>query len=148
MNLLFLFLWHLATCLHARADDSAAQTPVYDEAVDNGTLGYYPIRTYATAEEVTSPQTNFLQWNEECDDGLFYFITPRGWSLSTPGPMILDAHGELIWGKHFDNLFGGQAYDFMVQRYAGEEYLTFWLGDDRVRGHGSGYYYMVCLRCV
>lgn len=152
MKLALLFLWHLATCLHAALGDesvrtSTADTPVqppeYNAAVDNGTYGYYPIRTYATLEGTSSPRTNFLQWDEKCDDGLLYFITPRGWSIQRPGPMILDRHGELIWAKHFDNKFGGQAYDFMVQQYQGEDYLTFWLGDDRVRGHGAGSYYMV-----
>lgn len=59
--------------------------------------------------------------------------------------MILDAKGSMIWSKHFDNQFGGQAYDLKVQRYKGEDYLTFWLGDDRIRGHGAGEYYMVGL---
>jgi len=147
MNLAWLFCWHLALALrvvHAGQGHGPAQPPpAYSEAVDNGTYGYYPIRTYATADDITSPQTNFARWSPRCDDGLLYFITPRGWSLPDPGPMILDHQGELIWSKHFDNLFGGQAYDLMVQEYQGQDYLTFWLGDDRVRGHGSGFYYMV-----
>ena len=149
MNITLLFLWNLACCLRIVLADSTnappSTPPDYSEALDNGTFGYYPIRTYATAEDVESPQTNFLQWNPQCDDGLLYFITPRGWGLPRPGPMILDSHGELVWSKHFDNKFGGQAYDFMVQRYQEQDFLTFWLGDDRVRGHGSGFYYMV--RC-
>lgn len=48
-----------------------------------------------------------------------------------------------MWAHHFENDFGGQAYDFMVQNYKGEDYLTFWLGDDRVRGHGAGAYYLL-----
>lgn len=144
---LVLFLWHLATYLHPShaepSNNAPSLPPEYNEAVDDGSFGYYPIRTYATDEEITSPQTNFLQWDPKCDDGLLYLITPRGWSLPNPGPMILDRHGELVWSKHFDNKFGGQAYDLMVQTYQGQEYLTFWLGDDRVRGHGSGFYYMV-----
>lgn len=140
MNPLLVFLSHLAACL------ASSPPPGYNAKVDNGSLGYYPIRTYATAEDVTSPQTNFLRWSERCEDGLLYMITPRGYSLSNPGPMILDARGDLVWAKHFENHFGGQAYDLMVQRYQAEDYLTFWLGDDRVRGHGSGFYYMVCVR--
>jgi hypothetical protein len=31
----------------------------------------------------------------------------------------------------------------MVQHYQGQEYLTFWTGDDQIRGHGSGAYMMV-----
>ncbi|KAK5729720.1 hypothetical protein LTR17_011686 [Elasticomyces elasticus] len=149
MNVVLLLLWHLSTNLHAALADNSnyatppAAPPQYNAAYDNGTFGYYPVRTYATAEELHSPQTNFLQWDERCDDGLYYFVTPRGWGIPDPGPMILDKHGELVWAKHFDNNFGGQAYDFMVQTYEEQEYLTFWLGDDRVRGHGSGFYYML-----
>jgi hypothetical protein len=57
--------------------------------------------------------------------------------------MILDWRGDLIWSKHFNNEWGGQAYDLMVQHYQGQDYLTFWTGDDQIRGHGSGAYMMV-----
>ncbi|TKA34244.1 hypothetical protein B0A50_00224 [Salinomyces thailandicus] len=156
MHLALLFLWHLATCLRAAAaagplDDKTPDVPIapptapaaYDEAVDNGTYGYYPRRTFATFDEIAEPRTNFVQWSEKCDDGLLYFLTPRGYTLPKPGPIILDRYGEMIWAHHFSNKFGGQAYDLKVQEYKGEQYLTFWLGDDRVRGHGSGSYYML-----
>lgn len=86
---------------------------------------------------------DFHERSDACTDGGYYFITPRGWKVSDPGPMILDGNGTLIWTDHFSNKFGGQAYDLRVQKYKGEDYLTFWLGDDRVRGHGAGHYYMV-----
>lgn len=38
----------------------------------------------------------------------------------------------------------GETFGLGVQRYRGEEYLTFWRGDDSVGGHGEGWYYMVC----
>ncbi|KAK3714349.1 hypothetical protein LTR37_007935 [Vermiconidia calcicola] len=142
MKSALVFLWHLATCLAAQPREYLPP-PDYDEAVDNGTYGFYPTRSYSTAEDVKAPETNFLQWDSQCDDGMMYFITPRGYSLPRPGPMILDRRGELVWAHHFENKFGGQAYDFMVQEYKGEDYLTFWLGDDRVRGHGSGFYYLL-----
>lgn len=136
--------WLFMLILHARASHSDTLPPhPYDEAVDNGTFGYYPTWTYATETDIISPKTNWLQWSSECNDGLFYFITPRGWGIERPGPMILDWKGDLVWSKHFANEWGGQAYDFMVQRYRGQGHLTFWTGDDRVRGHGSGSYMMV-----
>ena len=95
------------------------------------------------SSRLRAPDVNFLQWHPSCDDGLHYFITPRGWKVSDPGPMVLDGAGSLIWSKHFDNKFGGQAYDLKVQKYRGEDYLTFWLGDDTDRGHGDGKYYML-----
>lgn len=144
MNIPALLLWHLCLCVQAAAAlDNSQSRHSYNQAIDNGTYGYYPIRTYETEAALSSPRVNWLQWSPQCDDALFYFITPRGWSLSRPGPMILDHNGELVWTKHFDNDFGGQAYDFKVQRYQDQDYLTFWLGDDTVRGHGAGVYHMV-----
>lgn len=116
---------------------------MFDEAIDNGAWGYYPTSDYVTEKGLNGPHVNTLQWDPRCSDGLLTFITPRGWGIQNPGPMILDQQGDLIWAKHFDNQYGGQAYDFKVQKYGGEDYLTFWLGDDRVRGHGSGSYYML-----
>lgn len=145
MKIGLFFLWHLSSCLRVYAIDSLPPLPApqYDEAADNGTLGFYPKQSYVTFN-MTSPKTNFLTWNEQCDDGLMTFVTPRGWSLQKePGPMILDNRGELVWTHHYDNVFGGEGYNLLVQNYQGEDYLTFWLGDDRVKGHGSGAYYLV-----
>nr|OQO18249.1 hypothetical protein B0A51_16024 [Rachicladosporium sp. CCFEE 5018] len=143
MLLPFLFLHNLTLCLAASSRQAFDPSIEYNEAIDNGTYGYYPAYTFATEPEITSPKTNWLQWDPACDDGLLYFVTPRGWGLERPGPSILDWKGELVWFEHFANEFGGQAYDFMVQTYLGEEFLTFWTGDDRVRGHGSGTYFML-----
>ncbi|KAF2864268.1 hypothetical protein K470DRAFT_253934 [Piedraia hortae CBS 480.64] len=134
----------LVSCLLslALANPVPGSPPHYNAAFDNGSYGYYPVRSYTT-DDLISPRTNFRQWDPRCDDGRMYFISPRGWSLSLPGPMILDSRGDLVWSHHYENEFGGQAYNFMVQEYKGENYLTFWLGDDRVRGHGSGSYYML-----
>ena len=138
-------LWLLTLTLRARAARHARppSSHEYDKAVDNGTFGYYPSRTFVTEDGISAPHTNWLQWDQQCDDGKFYFLTPKGWSISQPGPMILDWRGDLVWSKHFDNEWGGQAYDLMVQHYQGQDYLTFWTGDDQIRGHGSGAYMMV-----
>jgi hypothetical protein len=135
--------WLLALIPRAHADRQSSARPVYEESIDNGTFGYYPSWTFMTEEEITAPMTNWLQWDPQCDDGMFYFLTPKGWSISQPGPMILDGKGDLVWSKHFANEWGGQAYDLMAQHYQGLEYLTFWTGDDQIRGHGSGSYMMV-----
>jgi hypothetical protein len=118
--------WHLSACVaqeQTPAQEAVFQ-PQYDVALDKGLHGSYPVREFA-------------------DKNDFYFITPKGWKVSSPGPMILDYRGDLVWAEHFDNEFGGQAYDLMVQEYLGEKFLTFWLGDDRVRGHGAGHFHMV-----
>lgn len=139
-------VWLLVLAIDASAALQATTPPPvpgYDRDIDNGTLGYYPSWNFMTEGEISAPRTNWLQWNQQCDDGMYYFLTPRGYSLPDPGPMILDSRGELVWSKHFANQWGGQAYDLMVQHYQGQEYLTFWTGDDQIRGHGSGSYTMV-----
>jgi hypothetical protein len=66
-------------------------------------------------------------------------LTPRG-GIAPPQATILDRSGHLIWS------IGGydQIYNLMVQEYNGQNYLTFWAGNDAVGGHGTGFYYMVC----
>lgn len=133
-------LWLLVLC-HWGLPVSAG--PGYDIELDRGRKGSYPHSPKFVTSKARVPILNFREFNNECNDGQYYFITPRGWKVSDPGPMILDATGILLWTKHYENKYGGQAYDFKVQTYRGEQYLTFWLGDDTRRGHGFGHYYML-----
>lgn len=102
---------------------------------DAGLYGAYVDHEYVSSDH-TPPKVNFLH-SESCDPG-FTFISPRGKSVPKPGPIILDPQGELIW---MDDRYG-QAMDFRVQQYRGEDYLTFWAGTDSGT-HGTGSYYMV-----
>ena len=141
MKLVSLLVWPPSLgLLTKREGDYRPQ--IYDASVDGGSYGSYPAYDFVSSK-LKAPRTNLLQWSPECDDGLNYFITPRGWSVAEPGPMILDGDGSMVWSQHFANDFGGQAYDLRVQEYRGEDFLTFWLGDDTVRGHGAGCFYMV-----
>lgn len=54
--------------------------------------------------------------------------------------MILDIHGRAIWAS--TNSYG-QVYNLQVQEFKGNQYLTFWAGNDAVGGHGVGEYYML-----
>ncbi|KAF2717933.1 hypothetical protein K431DRAFT_275769 [Polychaeton citri CBS 116435] len=121
---------------------SVADIPPYDSRLDDGDYGSYSTVGFVSSS-VKAPKANWVRWSSECDDGLYYFLTPKGWKVPSPGPMILDADGSLIWTHHYENNFGGQAYDLRVQQYKGEEYLTVWLGDDRVKGHGFGQFLML-----
>lgn len=143
MKPLLRYLWLLSPWLAQSASQIAPSAPYYNAEVDQGVHGSYPVRKFKTSD-IRPPVVNFLNWTSECEDELHTFITPRGWSVSSPGPMILDSGGSVIWSQQFDNQFGGQAYDLKVQSYKGHDYLTFWLGDDRIRGHGHGHYHMVC----
>jgi hypothetical protein len=107
------------------------------ETYDQGDFGRWPQQSYHSSSLI-GPILNYIRHDERCDDGQYTMITPRGASIESPGPMIIDQNGSLIWTKYY-----GPTYDLKVQEYNGEKYLTFWVGDDAVVGHGSGSYYMV-----
>ena len=104
---------------------------------DTGLLGAHP-RTKYESFDLASPEPNILKWDPRCEDK-YVFLSPRGHFYPHPGPLIFDNKGDLVW---MESRFG-MVMDFRVQRYRGEDYLTFWVGeDDGTRGLGR--YYMVC----
>ena len=109
-----------------------------DVAYDKGIHGEYPVHSFMSSDLV-SPRLNILQWDVQCNDGSYIMINPRGSGIASPGPMIIDTNGSLVWAS--DGY--GQTYGLTVQKYKGEGYLTFWAGNDRLVGHGSGDYYML-----
>jgi hypothetical protein len=109
----------------------------HSASYDRGFLGLYPSQQYVTFE-YDSPRVNIKQWTDQCDDGKYILLTPRGSMVSHPGPMVLDSKGQVVWsGQHFGEVIGLE-----VQTYKGEDYLTFWKGRDDGT-HGYGQYYMV-----
>lgn len=103
---------------------------------DLATYGAYPEQSYVTINQ-TSPRTTVVQWDSSCDDGLV-LLAMDGPSIDSPGPMILDKRGDLVWtSDHF-----GHAANLKVQRYRGQDYLTFWAGE-KLQESGQGMYYMV-----
>ncbi|CBF80796.1 hypothetical protein AN8558.2 [Aspergillus nidulans FGSC A4] len=105
---------------------------------DLGAYGFGPSRGYVSFE-YESPLVQISQTDNStgCDDR-YTFLAPRGDSVAHEGPMILDAQGELVWMKHnWDT-----THDFKVQRYRGEDYLTYWEGS-QVEGRGYGSWYML-----
>jgi hypothetical protein len=109
---------------------------------DLAVYGGYPQRNYVS-HNLTSPDLQQVKWDDRCDNG-FIFISPQGPSVEHPGPMILDARGNLVWQS--DQY--GKPMNLRVQEYKGEKYLTFWAG---LRGSSFGYgnYYMVStLNCL
>ncbi|KAJ5683552.1 hypothetical protein N7462_006717 [Penicillium macrosclerotiorum] len=103
---------------------------------DLGLYGFGPSTTYVSFEE-ESPIVEFSPNDAQCDSR-YTFLAPRGDSVAHAGPMILDAHGELVWMKYN----WGTTQDFGVQRYRDQDYLTFWQGDEE-DGHGRGSWYML-----
>lgn len=106
---------------------------------DKGLYGAYLGHNYVSFDLVP-PKVAFVKYDSECSKD-YTLISPRGRAVPTPGPMILDANGDLVW---MEDRFG-QAMDFRVQRYAGEDYLTFWVGSDSGT-FGTGEYYMASIR--
>jgi len=104
---------------------------------DYGLFGAYPHQRFVTVD-YEAPRLNFKQSSDRCDDGSYLLLTPRGRFVPTPGPMLLDNKGNMVWsGKDF-----GMVSDLKVQKYRGEDHLTFWTGRDDGT-HGYGVYYMV-----
>lgn len=140
MNNLFqiLLLGLLSSRCAVHADDVGLDWDPEDGEAWELDYGYYPFKSYQTTDYI-SPAFRKLVDSPQCYDGLYTFFTPRGYSIEAPGPMIVDNTGELVWAKSTD----GQAYDLVMHEIKGEQYMTYWIGDDRIRGHGQGDYYMV-----
>ena len=140
MKITFALLFTLAS--HVLADEVGPEFDPYDIEAWEINYGYYPYRTFQSFD-LFAPAPRKAIDSPACHDGLYTFLTPRGLSISDPGNAILNNDGELIWAQST----GGQAYDFKVQDLLGKKYLSYWVGDDRIRGHGSGEYVMV-RRCA
>lgn len=119
----------------------ADRAPFYaDSKYNDAEYGFYVTQTFKSSPQVTGvPVVNFMEPFTRCDDGSYLLITPRG-KVAESTPMILDVNGSLVWAatKKY-----GQVYNLQVQSYKGQEYLTFWAGDDTVGGHGVGTHYML-----
>ncbi|KAE8383070.1 ASST-domain-containing protein [Aspergillus bertholletiae] len=101
---------------------------------DLGLYGFGPSSGYVSFD-YESPVVEITESDSGCDPR-YTFLAPRGDSVPQAGPMILDAGGNLVWMKY--NWETTQ--DFKVQRYKGEDYLTFWEGREiESRGYGSWY---------
>ncbi|KAJ5503723.1 hypothetical protein N7463_006597 [Penicillium fimorum] len=103
---------------------------------DLGVHGFGPDRNYISFDQ-ESPVVEITPSGAKCDPR-YTFLAPRGDSIAHPGPMILNPDGELVWTK-WNN---GTTQDFKVQRYKGEDYLTYWQGDT-ANGIGQGSWYML-----
>ncbi|KAL3457326.1 ASST-domain-containing protein [Aspergillus heterothallicus] len=89
---------------------------------------------------IVGPPIEIVSNSIECRDGQYTFLSLRGDGLVAHGPTIVDQDGELVWTTTFNDL---PTYNLDVNTYKGKDYLTFWAGDDKVDGHGSGSVYML-----
>jgi hypothetical protein len=105
-------------------------------AYDLGPHGIYPTQKYVSVDFL-SPNPKITHWDSRCEDGNI-LLSPRGKAVPSPGPVMLDARGNLIW---MEDRFG-QVMNFQVQKYKGQDYLTFWMGTDHA-AHSNGSYLLV-----
>ncbi|KAL3487879.1 ASST-domain-containing protein [Aspergillus germanicus] len=89
---------------------------------------------------IIGPPIEVVSNSIECRDGQYTFLSPRGDGMVAHGPTIVDQDGELVWTTTFNDL---PVYNLDVNTYKGQDYLTFWAGDDKVDGHGDGSIYML-----
>jgi len=110
-------------------------------AYDRGEYGNVPM---TALHSMNANYNRFLRstWTPEvCEksDDQHYVVAVHGFFLAHAGPMLLDQQGHQVWfQKGFSTTYG-----LDVQTYKGEKYLTWWTGNNRMRDHGAGYYYMV-----
>ncbi|KAJ5177231.1 uncharacterized protein N7482_003108 [Penicillium canariense] len=127
-------LWVLCVSATASPDQEAL---FRSEKYAKGFDGPFPLQRYRSAD-VAGPILNYWYRSAACEDGLYTILAPRGDSVRHSGPMIVDQQGHLVWFKDYRT-----TYNANVHTYNGERYLTFWAGDDSVKGHGEGVYYMI-----
>ena len=110
---------------------------------DLGVYGAYAPREYVSSN-LTFPYVSHPLWDDQCDHG-YVFLTPQGASVEHPGPSILDGKGELVWKSEQY----GTVANLKVQKYRGQNYLTFWAGH-KAGTFGQGVYHMVSkfLYCI
>lgn len=106
--------------------------------------GSFPLLQLVSAPYLYAPRVNVIQESSLCStrnqkDREYTFIAPRG-AAANATPIILDDSGELVWAGGTDR---GLIYDLKVQRFQGEDVITYWTGDDMVKGHGSGEFHIV-----
>ncbi|KAI1750526.1 Arylsulfotransferase-domain-containing protein [Xylaria castorea] len=134
-----LSLWLLLTVVAFDAQTWAYEVFSSTYLYEIGFYGLYPTTSFKSSE-ITPPRLNFPRWDEQkCSDG-YYLIAQKGKIVSDPGPTIFDSRGELVWA---DDSYG-VVFNFQVQTYKGENYLTFWSSPDgSLHGYGRGTYYML-----
>lgn len=99
-------------------------------AYDDGDYGGWPTESFRSTPLI-GPSLNILQKSDLCQDG-YVMLAPEGNAVRTPGPMIIDQDGHLVWTKQY-----GQTRDVSVYQFKGDPYLTFCVGPHFVAGYGD-----------
>lgn len=118
---------YLQSCLFVLHLARVCESALSFNAYDLGLSGIYPRQQYQTVG-FEAPSVKFTQWDSRCDHGNL-LLAPSGPGVprQARGPVMLDSRGELIW---MGNDRWKDAASLDVQRYKGEDYLTFWTRDE------------------
>lgn len=144
----FLILTILLSSSYTIQTSLADYAPYHQSSAhDSGLLGDWPTETYRSSP-LLGPAINYIQSSPLCNrkigggsnEELYTLLAPRGSAVRTPGPMIVDSEGHLVWTKMY-----GQTHMFGVYQFKEREYLAFGVENDGIRGFGDGVYYMVSL---
>ncbi len=93
------------------------------------------VQHYATAPTLTPSAVKIRTHAQPgAAPGYVFFAPYQG--KGTPGPMIADQNGNLVWFKPLPN--GESATDFEVQQYGGQPVITWWQGRILQVGFGQG----------
>ena len=104
---------------------------------DLGVYGAFRYNTYVSFN-LTSPRFTTPFWDDQCDDGSYVLLTPKGGSVPHAGPVIVDTRGNLVW---MSNKFN-DSMNLNVQAFNGENYLTMWAGSKH-GSQGRGMYHLL-----
>ncbi|KAJ3982855.1 ASST-domain-containing protein [Lentinula detonsa] len=126
-------------CLGALSWKAVAGTTYFQSSdYSGGALGLGPYQTYKSSSSTPSAWNFVVPYNDSTSDQIesgLIFVAPRGTNVNSPGALIYDKTGELIWdGTHF-----GQTLTFKMATYKGDSVILLWTGSVAGSGVGSGY---------
>ena len=84
--------------------------------------------------DARSPIFNFDPFPQDPSPG-YILLAPRGPNVTRPGAVLLDWSGGLVW----DGAEYGEAMDFSVQTYLGNQVIALWVGQFNTGGYGQGH---------
>ncbi len=114
--------------------DVAVQTPVSQAQFPAAPGAAAAVQHYLSAPSLTPSTVTVTSQASGTAPGDFFLAPYQG--AGTPGPMIVDGSGNLIW---FHPLASGlDATDFRTQSYGGQPVLTWWQGRILRLGFGQG----------
>ena len=138
VRLILVFLHALAQNVGASEIVSSWSSTPPDVNAWETSYGYYPQRSFKSFN-LRAPAPRKATDSPACHDGLYTFISPRGFALKEHGNAILDNDGDLVWMHETEK----QAYGLAVQEFQGQRYLSYWEGEDKMKGHGQGVYVLL-----